>query len=157
MALRSLTAEFEMGSGSGSSLKSPDRLRTWHRAWPGAVACYCQRGRAPDPEPAGSGGAFSTASHRGWRNGQTSSRPRTPGGFGKAEWPPAPMGRSAGTKCRPSQKSLPRTWIMRGDQADRAISTGQLNASPRLHAQPINVVVFHGPDREFSFRGGFPA
>jgi hypothetical protein len=43
------------------------------------------------------------------------------------------------------------------DQADRAISTGKLNASPRLHTQPINVVVFHGPDREYSFRGGFPA
>jgi hypothetical protein len=43
------------------------------------------------------------------------------------------------------------------DQADRAISTGKLNASPRLHTQPINVVVFHGPDREHSFRGGFPA
>jgi len=37
-----------------------------------------------------------------------------------------------------------------GDQADRAISTGQLNALPRLHIQPIDVVVFHGPDREIS-------
>ena len=43
------------------------------------------------------------------------------------------------------------------DQADRAISTGKLNASPRLHTRPINVVVFHGSDREYSFRGGFPA
>jgi hypothetical protein len=30
-------------------------------------------------------------------------------------------------------------------QAERAISTGQLNALLRLHIQPINVVVFHGP------------
>ena len=30
-------------------------------------------------------------------------------------------------------------------QAERAISTGQLNALLRLHTQPINVVVFHGP------------
>ena len=26
----------------------------------------------------------------------------------------------------------------------RAISTGKLNASPRLHTRPINVVVYHG-------------
>jgi hypothetical protein len=43
------------------------------------------------------------------------------------------------------------------NQANRAISTSQLNASPRLHIWPINVVVFHGSDREHSFRGGFPA
>ena len=43
------------------------------------------------------------------------------------------------------------------NQADRAISTSQLNASPRLHIWPINVVVFHGSDREHSFQGGFPA
>src|SRR5215207_7747117 len=32
----------------------------------------------------------------------------------------------------------------KSDQANRAISTSQLNASPRLHIWPINVVVFHG-------------
>ena len=37
------------------------------------------------------------------------------------------------------------------DQADRAISTGKLNALLRLHTRPINVVVYHGSDREFSF------
>ena len=30
-------------------------------------------------------------------------------------------------------------------QAERAISTGQLNVLLRLHIQPIDVVVFHGP------------
>ena len=30
------------------------------------------------------------------------------------------------------------------NQAERAISTGKLNALPRLHIRPINVVVFHG-------------
>jgi hypothetical protein len=30
-------------------------------------------------------------------------------------------------------------------QAGGSISTGKLNALPRLHTQPINVVVFHGP------------
>ena len=93
----------------------------------------------------------------GWHNSPTSSAPGAQ--LRKAERPPALMRRLAGTTCRPfcQQKVFSRTLIMRDDQADRAISTGQLNASPRLHIQPINVVVFHGPDREFSFRGGFPA
>ena len=43
------------------------------------------------------------------------------------------------------------------DQADRAISTGKLNPLLGLHTRPINVVVFHGSDREYSFSGWFPA
>ncbi len=35
------------------------------------------------------------------------------------------------------------------NQVDRAISTGQLHALPHFHIQPINVVVFHGSDREY--------
>ena len=42
------------------------------------------------------------------------------------------------------------------DQAYRAISTGRLNASPRLHPRPIDVVVFHGPQGRSRFKGGFP-
>ncbi len=42
------------------------------------------------------------------------------------------------------------------DQADRAISTGKLNASPRLHTRPINVVVFHGSRGRTRFEVGFP-
>lgn len=42
------------------------------------------------------------------------------------------------------------------DQANRAISTGRLNASPRLHPRPIDVVVFHGPQGRSRFKGGFP-
>ncbi len=42
------------------------------------------------------------------------------------------------------------------DQANRAISTGKLNASPRLHTRPINVVVFHGPQGSSRFEVGFP-
>jgi len=46
-------------------------------------------------------------------------------------------------------------------QASRAISTGQLNASLRLHTRPINLVVYEGPSgglnpRENSSQGGFP-
>lgn len=43
------------------------------------------------------------------------------------------------------------------DQANRAISTGKLHALPHFHTRPINVVVFHGSDREHSFPGWFPA
>ena len=42
------------------------------------------------------------------------------------------------------------------NQANRAISTGKLNASPRLHTQPINVVVFHGSQGSTRFEVGFP-
>ena len=42
------------------------------------------------------------------------------------------------------------------DQADRAISTGKLNALPRLHTRPINVVVFHGSQGSSRFEVGFP-
>ena len=43
------------------------------------------------------------------------------------------------------------------DQANRAISNGKLHALLHFHTRPINVVVFHGSDREYSFSGGFPA
>ena len=43
------------------------------------------------------------------------------------------------------------------DQVDRAISTGKLHALPHFHTRPIDVVVYHGSDREYSFQGGFPA
>ena len=42
------------------------------------------------------------------------------------------------------------------DQANRAISTGQLNALPRLHLRPIDVLVSHGPQGIPCFEGGFP-
>ena len=42
------------------------------------------------------------------------------------------------------------------DQADRAISTGKLNALLRLHTRPINVVVYHGSQGRPGFEVGFP-
>jgi len=39
------------------------------------------------------------------------------------------------------------------DQAYRTISTGQLNALPRLHLRPIDVVVYHGPQGYLVLRG----
>ena len=41
------------------------------------------------------------------------------------------------------------------DQANRAISTGQLNALLHLHLRPIDVVVYHGPQGRPCFEGGF--
>ena len=42
------------------------------------------------------------------------------------------------------------------DQANRAISTGQLHALPRFHIRPINVVVFHGSQGRTRLEVGFP-
>ena len=41
------------------------------------------------------------------------------------------------------------------DQANRAISTGQLHTLLRFHIRPINVVVFHDSQGNTSFEGGF--
>ena len=41
-------------------------------------------------------------------------------------------------------------------QANRPISTGELNASQRLHFPPINLVVFQGSSGIPHLRGGFP-
>ena len=42
-------------------------------------------------------------------------------------------------------------------EVGRAIRTGQLHASPRVHTRPIDVVVCHGSDSETWSCGGFPA
>ena len=39
----------------------------------------------------------------------------------------------------------------KNNQVERAISTGQLHALPRVHIRPIDVVVFHGSSRENLF------
>src|SRR5665647_801831 len=41
------------------------------------------------------------------------------------------------------------------NQANRAISTGKLNALPHLHTRPINVVVYHGSQGSTRFEVGF--
>ena len=76
-----------------------------------------------------------------------------------------PTGRPCSCTDQPRERTFPPAseanvhtdMNHESNQANRAISTSQLNASPRLHTWPINVVVFHGSDREHSFRGGFPA
>src|SRR5262249_16809884 len=41
------------------------------------------------------------------------------------------------------------------NQDNRAISSGKLNALPRLHTRPINVVVYHGSQGRTRFEVGF--
>ena len=56
----------------------------------------------------------------------------------------------------PGGRSGPR-WAStnEGDQAGRAISTGQLHALLRFHTRPIDVVVFHGSSGRTRFEVGF--
>ena len=56
-----------------------------------------------------------------------------------------------------ARMSGPMSMVNENDQANRAISNGKLHALLHFHTRPINVVVFHGSDREYSFSGGFPA
>ena len=58
--------------------------------------------------------------------------------------------------CSCDRACLARRWITRDDQACRAISTGPLSALLHVHARPIDVVVFHGPQGRPRFEGGFP-
>jgi hypothetical protein len=50
-----------------------------------------------------------------------------------------------------------RRWALTNEsnQANRAISTGKLNALPHLHTRPINVVVYHGSQGRTRFEVGF--
>ena len=114
-----------------------------------------------------------------WSSGETAAaarvcarRPPTscsqPGGAsGAADMrEPASSGRPAPVAAGPpsqSGRSGPGTLLLCG-QASRAISTGQLSASRRLHIPPIYVVVFHGPSGaapkggagRSRLEGGFP-
>jgi hypothetical protein len=101
-----LTAEFEMGSGSGHTAQTtrPAQDKTFGKQVVFVVTCCVVSGA------------------RGYSGG----------------------------------RSRQRTWITRAIKFNRAISTGKLNASPRLHTQPINVVVFHGSQGSTRFEVGFP-
>src|SRR5271154_2452227 len=58
--------------------------------------------------------------------------------------------------ARARQRAQMSIDVMRDDQAIRAISTGKLNALPRLHTRPINVVVYYGSQGRTRFEVGFP-
>ena len=80
--------------------------------------------------------------------------------------PPAKTTRPAKDECEASSLSnfqcrhclLGRRRMGIGNesnQANRAISTGKLNALPHLHTRPINVVVYHGSQGRTRFEVGF--
>src|SRR4051812_31309593 len=77
--------------------------------------------------------------------------------------PPSPPPRrsgggwGAGVGASPGMGSGRLRLSLAGVEVDRAIRTGQLHASPRVHTRPIDVVVYHGPDGETWFCGRFPA
>jgi hypothetical protein len=49
----------------------------------------------------------------------------------------------------PSERFLPLDAELK---PNRAISTGQLRGLPRFHLRPINVVVYHGSQRDLVLR-----
>ena len=55
--------------------------------------------------------------------------------------------------CVYSFRSSRRLASTGSNQAYRTISTGQLNASLRLHLRPIDVVVYHGPQGYLVLKG----
>src|SRR6185503_10521875 len=63
--------------------------------------------------------------------------------------------RKVGIQNRQSLRRSEWALINESEQDNRAISTGKLNASPRLHTRPINVVVYHGSQGRTRFEVGF--
>ena len=80
------------------------------------------------------------------RRGQAAQRFSHPG------WGGGVVGKS----CWHGWSRLALWWSLTEDEVDRAIRTGQLSASPRLHIRPIDVVVCHGPWARPGFAVGFP-
>jgi hypothetical protein len=129
-----------MGSGLGSSLGSPDRPRT------GASMALVDR-RAVAGLDRSRGLLRIAGPLRAWIAAEVFlSTLRSMRAWIAAEW----------FLLFGSLHPHVRAWIMRGNQADRAISTSKLNALPRLHTWPIDVVVFHGSRGSSGFEGGFP-
>ena len=129
-----LTAEFEMGSGSGHTAQATRPAK--HRLF----------------------GTFAVA---GCCDGGSSNRSASR--FGRQSAVCGLCLVLVCDRCADPCGSVPilldrcmRRWITRDDQVCRAISTGQLSALPRLHFRPIDVVVFHGPQGRPRFEGGFP-
>ena len=129
-----LTAEFEMGSGSGHTAQATRPAK--HRFFWDFRCRRVRRRREPQSvRQAGSG------------DGPLCGPCLVSVCDRFAD--PVRIGDDPGGSCK-------RRWITRDDQVYRAISTGQLSALPRLHLRPIDVVVFHGPQGRPRFEGGFP-
>jgi hypothetical protein len=69
--------------------------------------------------------------------------------------PPFAIRYSLFAKLVSSAHALGMGIVNESNQANRAISTGKLNALLRLHTRPINVVVYHGSQGRTRFEVGF--
>ena len=143
-----------MGSGVSLALEPPNRRNAWGRRMPRGRSSGQALGLAgfPDAGLWPDGGSVSHGARRGRAVRFALSEPFHEMSFQVRLYlvlgPRLPSVRGVplgGTRLLPDR-----------NQAYRAISTGQLNASPRLHLQPIDVVVFHGPQGRPGFEGGFP-
>ena len=125
MALGSLTAEFGMGSGTGSPLIPPGRPKTddGHR-------------KAADRS-------------RSIPRGRNDVHCKLVIHLSSIRRHSTSVLRRLSTVIRCALK-------MSAIKFKRAISTGKLNALPRLHTRPINVVVYHGSSGRTRFEVGFP-
>jgi hypothetical protein len=99
----------------------------------------------------GSGGAPALSATRSTHHplGRSAAKPRSGAPAPGGEW-----SASLGMKSWHGDGGL--WWSLTGDEVDRAIRTGQLSASPRVHFRPIDVVVCHGPWARPGFAVGFP-
>jgi hypothetical protein len=117
----------------------------------GRSACLSNKERPPGI-PGRLGGPSSECvaylSHAALVNNHVNSRLR----------PRIPGGRSGTTELGSERRDSPGAeWPRQvNGQADRPISTGQLNASQRLHLLPIHLVIFQGSSGRPHLGGGFP-
>ena len=131
MALKGLTSEFGMGSGSGPTQEPPGRRSTDSE----------DGGQKPED------GQGPPATVANWSFDEERATDDSDSFLS--------------VLCRPSsvlsrRLAAARTLINESDQAERAISTGKLHALPHVHTRPIDVVVFHGSSGRTRFEGGFP-
>ena len=104
------------------------------------------------PPPAAPHQLCDLAGARPPRHGRDEERAPWRGAGGAGVRQVSGMGRSHLTADRCSL----RLSLLAGEVC-RAIRTGQLRASPRVHTRPIDVVVCHGSLGETWSCGGFPA
>ena len=134
-ALSGFTAEFGMGSGGAHSLWSSGKpVLPWHSR---------ARVQVPDPCTTPLTGPAVTVQFEVVRT-LSLTRARA-----SSHTRPSTVPTLASRRIRDPRV----TALVLYGQAARAISTGQLNASQRLHTRPINLVVFQGPSGDLTSRG----
>ena len=141
------------------------------RACAGVIVCRVQPARLSFQRALRSKASAGNAWRTGWRQRVCMANVRRPAVSWSLAWPVAlalgswlSAGRAFARLLRQGtgavrfarRAKLPAPAFTVSDQANRRISTGQLNALLRLHLRPIDVVVFHVPQGRPCFEGGFP-